>query len=56
MAVSAIPSIIDEDIMNHHAPQGMQLVAAVLARMTMDLYTPDHRGNQQEAKSFRTNP
>jgi hypothetical protein len=46
MAVSAIPSTIDEDIMNHHTPQGTPLAAAVLARMTMDLYTPDHQGNQ----------
>jgi hypothetical protein len=56
MAVSAIPSIVDEDIMNHHVLQGTQLEAAVLAHMPMDLYTPAHRGNEQEAKTFRTSP
>ena len=56
MADSAIPSIIGEDIMNYHAPQGTPLVAAVLARMTMDLYTPDHQGNLGEAETFRASP
>ena len=42
-----------EDIMNHHAPQGMHVEAAVLAYMSMDLYIPPQQANAHRAKALR---
>jgi hypothetical protein len=42
-----------KDIMNHHAPQGTCIEAALLAHLQMGLYTPPHQANEQKAETFR---